>query len=325
MAPGEVQRNRKEASPRTGQRTEVKGNIVAEKRILHLLSPLRHASPFDLNMALDAGYDAVIPYTNVSADEVTSLVQDAIFSRPPKDGSKTCVFIGGKNAIAALDMLESAKKAMVPPFIISVFADPAGSFTTAAAMVARLERALRTSQGRELTGTRIVVFGATGVVGFASAVISALEGAQVTLVGHDGVQRVQQAAQEAKARFGVSLSAADGSTEELKAAVLRDAEVALCAGRAGVEIISADLLKACSRLLAVADVNAVPPLGVAGLDMFADGTKLGDGDTVGIGALAIGQTKYRTEFGLFRRLIESTKPLTLDFRDAFALARELAQ
>jgi methylene-tetrahydromethanopterin dehydrogenase len=298
---------------------------VAEKRILHLLSPLRHASPFDVNMALDAGYDAVIPYTNVAADEVADLVQDAIFSRPPKDGAKTCIFIGGKNAIAALDMLESGRKAMVPPFIVSLFADPAGSFTTAAAMVARLERTLRAAHGRELAGTRIAVFGATGVVGFASAVISALEGAQVTLIGHDGAQRVRGAADEARTRFGVNLSAADGSTEDLKAGLLQGAQVALCAGRAGVEIISADLLKACPGLLVVADVNAVPPLGVAGLDMFADGARVGEGATAGIGALAIGQTKYRTEFGLFRRLIESTEPLALDFRDAFVLARELAQ
>ena len=298
---------------------------MAEKRILHLLSPLRHASPFDLNMALDAGYDAVIPYINVTGDEVAGLVQDAIFSRSPKDGAKTCVFIGGKDAMAALDMLESAKKAMVPPFVLSLFADPAGSFTTAAAMVARLERALRVSHGRELSGTRILVFGATGVVGFASAVISALEGAAVTLVGYDGVQRVRKAADEIAARFGVTVVAADGSSDALKAALLRDAEVALCAGRAGVEIIGADLLKASPGLLAVADVNAVPPLGVAGLDLFADGAKLGEGATVGIGALAIGQTKYQTEFGLFRRMIESTKPVTLDFRDAFVLARELAR
>jgi methylene-tetrahydromethanopterin dehydrogenase len=298
---------------------------VADKRILHLLSPLPHVSPFDLNMALDAGFDAAIPYTNVARDEVTGLVQDAIFSRPPKDGAKTCVFIGGKNAIAALDMLESAKQAMVPPFIISLFVDPAGSFTTAAAMVARLERTLRASHGRELAGTKIVVFGATGVVGFASAVLCALEGATVTLVGYDGVGRVQQAAGEARTRFGVSLNAADGSTDNLKAALLRDAEVALCAGRAGVQIIGADLLKACPGLLVVADVNAVPPLGVAGLDMFADGAKIGDSATLGIGALAIGQTKYRTEFGLFRRIIESTRPVTLDFREAFVLARELAQ
>jgi len=30
--------------------------------ILHMLSPLRHVSPFDVNMALDAGFNAVVPY-----------------------------------------------------------------------------------------------------------------------------------------------------------------------------------------------------------------------------------------------------------------------
>src|SRR3546814_14225855 len=55
--------------------------------------------------------------------------------------SSDLVFIGGRNAVLALDMLGAARKAMVPPFEISVFADPAGSFTTAAAMVACVERA----------------------------------------------------------------------------------------------------------------------------------------------------------------------------------------
>ena len=115
---------------------------MADKHILHMLTPLKHMSPFDVNMALDAGYDAVDPYTNVTLEEVAGLVQDAIFSRPPKTGVKTGMFIGGKNAILALDMLAAAKKALVPPFGISFFADPAGSFTTAAAMVACVEKTL---------------------------------------------------------------------------------------------------------------------------------------------------------------------------------------
>ena len=113
---------------------------MADKNILHMVTPLKHMSPFDVNMAVDAGYDAVIPYTNVTLDEVTGLVQDAIFSRPPKIGVRTGMFIAGKNASLALDMMERAKKAMVPPFVISFFADPAGSFTTAAAMVAASRR-----------------------------------------------------------------------------------------------------------------------------------------------------------------------------------------
>ena len=40
-------------------------------------------------------------------------------------------------------MMDVAKKSMVPPFEISVFPDPAGSFTTAAAMVACTEKTLK--------------------------------------------------------------------------------------------------------------------------------------------------------------------------------------
>src|SRR4051812_36311166 len=81
--------------------------------------------------------------SSVTLDEIPGLVQDAIFSRPPKVGARTAMFIAGKNAIAALDMLEKARKALVPPFGISFFADPAGSFTTAAAMVACVEKVLK--------------------------------------------------------------------------------------------------------------------------------------------------------------------------------------
>ena len=41
--------------------------------ILHMLSPLRHVSPFDVNMALDAGFDTVVPYTGVELGEVAKL------------------------------------------------------------------------------------------------------------------------------------------------------------------------------------------------------------------------------------------------------------
>jgi len=296
---------------------------MADKHILHMVTPLKHISPFDINMAVDAGFDAVTPYTNVTLEEVTGLVQDAIFSRPPKLGVKTGMFFGGKNAIVALDMLAAAKKALVPPFGISLFADPAGSFTTAAAMVACVEKLLRDKKQRDLRGLHVAVFGATGVVGFSASVIAALEGAAVTLIGYDGVKRVSEGARDIKARFGVDVAAADGSTETKKQDILSDTEVALCAGRAGVQILSAQQLLAARRLLVVADVNAVPPAGVEGLEVMANGTDIGPRGGLGIGPLAIGNIKYKTEFGLFQRMIAASKPLSLDFREAFQLAREL--
>jgi methylene-tetrahydromethanopterin dehydrogenase len=296
---------------------------MTDKNILHMLTPLKHMSPFDVNMALDAGYDAVLTYSNVTLEEVSGLVQDAMFSRPPKTGVRTGMFVGGKNAILALDMLSAAKKALMPPFAISLFADPAGSFTTAAAMVACAEKTLRDKKQRNLKGLEVAIFGATGVVGFSSGVIAALEGADVTLVGYDGVRRVSDAAREIKARFQADVRVADGSDEGKKAAILAQAEAAFCAGRAGVRILSAAQLAAAKRLLIVADVNAVPPAGVEGLDMMANGAELTPHGALGIGPLAVGNIKYKTESGLFQRMIAATKPVSFDFRDAFQLAREL--
>jgi methylene-tetrahydromethanopterin dehydrogenase len=296
---------------------------MAEKNILHMVTPTKHLSPFDANMALDAGYDAVLTYTNVTLDEVMSLVQDAIFSRPPKVGARTGMFFGGKNATLALDMLARAKKALVPPFGISFFADPAGSFTTAAAMVARVEKVLKDKKGRDLKGLKVAVFGATGVVGYASAVIAALEGSDVTLVGYDGIKRVSDGANEIKTRFNLDVRAADGSGDGKKSAILAETEAALCAGRAGVQILSTVQLAAAKQLLIAADVNAVPPAGVEGLDMQANGVEFRSHGALGLGPLAIGNIKYKIEFGLFQKMIAAAKPVQFDFREAFALARQL--
>jgi methylene-tetrahydromethanopterin dehydrogenase len=294
------------------------------KNILHMMTPLAHMSPFDVNMALDAGFDATASYTNVSLDEVTGLVQDAMFSRSPRDAARTGVFIGGKDALLALDMLDAAGKALLRPFEISLFADPSGSFTTAAAMIAVVEKTLREKKNRALRGLAVSVFGATGVVGTASAVIAALEGASVTLVGREGAERTARHAAEVNRRFGVNLAVADGSTREAKAAILTRTEVVLAAAKAGARVLDAADIAGAAKLIAAADVNAVPPSGVEGVDAHANGSPLGERGAFGIGALAIGNVKYRTESGLFRQMTETKTPLRLDFRQAFELARTLA-
>jgi methylene-tetrahydromethanopterin dehydrogenase len=291
--------------------------------ILHMLSPQKHMSPFDVNMAADAGYKVIVPYINVTLEETTALVQDAIFSRPPDYGVRTGVFIGGKDAILALDMLEAARKAMVPPFQLSVFADPAGSFTTAAAMVACVERVLKFKFGRGWKGTKVAVFGATGVVGFASSIITALEGADVSLVAHRGVDRVVKSAAVSKERFGVDLTAVAGETDDQKREIIESAEVIFAAAAAGVQVISKEQKAFAKNLLVVADVNAVPPPGVEGMELFMDGAPLPGCNALGVGPLAIGDIKYKTESGLFKQMIASKEPLLLDFRHAFTLARQL--
>jgi methylene-tetrahydromethanopterin dehydrogenase len=104
---------------------------------------------------------------------------------------------------------------------------------------------------------------------------------------------------------------------------MAETEAAWCAGRAGVPILSTVQLAAAKQLLIAADVNVVPPAGVEGLDMQANGVEFTPHGALGLGPLAIGNIKYKTEFGLFQKMIAATKPVQFDFREAFALAREL--
>ena len=129
------------------------------RSIIHMFDPINHTSPFDINMAVDADFDVVIPYHHVELEEIHGLVQDAIFSRSPAGVQRTGIFIGGADIGLAMEMLEITKNAMVPPFVVSVLADPSGAFTTAAALVALVEKELKNKHNTELDGCRAVVFG----------------------------------------------------------------------------------------------------------------------------------------------------------------------
>ena len=292
--------------------------------VLHMITPLANVSPFDVNMAVDAGIDTVVPYTGIETAQVEALTQDAMFSRDPKNAVRTGLFIGGRDAAMALDMLDVARKAMFPPFLISVFADPSGAFTTAAAMVAVVERALRRSGVDGLAGLDVQVYGATGVVGGIAGLIAAQAGGNVTLVSHRGVSAVQGKAEEFGRRYGVTLSCADTSTGG-KAALMDRVEVVLACGKAGVTVLTADDLRMAKRLRVAADINAVPPAGVEGVGVQDDGAPLsGHSGAVGIGALAIGNVKFKVQHHLLERMQTGGTAVAFDFQDAMDAARTIA-
>ena len=226
--------------------------------ILHMFTPGRQMSPFDINMAADAGYQIIVPYAEAGLDAVTGLTQDTIFSRGPKGVARTGIFIGGRDALLAADMLERAKSAMVKPFVESLMADPSGAYTTAAAMVACVEAALQRTYASGLAGRRVVVFGGTGPVGRIAAVLAASAGAQVQISSRSGIDAAQQAASETGQRFGVTLQGVSGRDGVAVRASLAAADVVLGCAAAGVQVLSADDLAAAPRLLVAADLNAMP-------------------------------------------------------------------
>ena len=291
--------------------------------ILHLITAAKNASPFDVNMAFDAGFDKIVSYTHVELKEVTGLVQDAIFSRSPSGVKRESVFIGGRDIDLAMDMLETARQAMVPPFEISVFADPSGAFTTAAGMMAKVEQHLAKNFGGDLKGRKVSVFGATGPVGGCTAVIAAKYGAEVELVAHRSVADVQAKAEAYNQRYNVNIGYVDGSSDALKREILQRTDIALCCAAAGVQVISLAQMAGSQTLKIVADVNAVPPTGAEGVDVMADGVAIPGTQAFGIGALAIGNVKYTTQHNLLKLMLEGgDKKHYLDFLSAFEMARK---
>ena len=290
--------------------------------ILHMFTPGRQMSPFDINMAADAGYQIVVPYSGVDIGAISGLTQDVIFSRGPTGVSRTGVFIGGRDTIQAADMLDKSVKAMVKPFVVSVMADPSGAFTTAAAMIACVEAALQRAHGHGLEGQKVVVIGGAGPVGRIACVIAAQAGARVCLSNRDGLAEAETAAGVTGVRFGVTLKGVSGETKDAVHASLVDADVILACAAAGVQVLSAEDLAHAKQLKVAADVNAVPPTGIAGVGVMDNIVPLAGTQAVGIGALAIGNVKYQTQHRLLVQMHDSHTPLVLSFPEAFVTARQ---
>lgn len=293
--------------------------------ILHALSPTKFVSPFDVNMAYDSGFDKVSTYTNVEMDDINDLVQDIVFSRHPNDCKKTGLFIAGEDDEKAIEMMEKAKKAMVPPFEISIFADPAGSFTTAAAMIGCVKKLLKEKFKTDLKDKVLQIVGAKGIVGGACAVIAAQEGAKVGMVIHreGAIEPIEKRIKNYKEKYKVNLNAIMGISDDEKTKMSENADIILCAAKAGSEALLKKHFSSAKNLKIVSDVNAVPPPGVEGLEVNFNGDAIRGTKIYGIGALAVGQIKAQVQHKLLKLMCESGKPVFLDFREAFKIAEQL--
>jgi methylene-tetrahydromethanopterin dehydrogenase len=223
-------------------------------------------------------------------------------------------------------MLERARNAMVPPFEVSVFADPSGAYTTAAALVALAEKHLKASHQVGFDGKRVLILGSTGAVGRVAAAMTASLGADVVVASHSSQSRATQVSDEINRRFDIATTGvATGTTEQLHRELAR-AEIVFATAAAGVQVMSAADIAQAKHLLIAADVNAVPPEGIAGVNVMDDGKPLAGAartDAIGIGALAIGNVKYQAEHRLFVRMRTGGKPVYLGFPGAFDEARAI--
>lgn len=289
------------------------------KKILAYLSPEKYASLFDLIVGHDAGADVIVPYCNITPEDVRDMVHSCIFTRHPDDLKNTAIFIGGHDVNLGEQMLEKAVEAFneLPDFFrVSVAVDPDGAYTTACGCAVKVKKAMEGN----LQGKKAVILAGTGPVGQRVAVLLTKEGCDVTLTSRKK-GRAEQICALMKEKYGADVKpmevADDASTEK----VVSDKDIVIATGPEGIQVLSKSIWSKFPQLKVLADVNAVPPAGIEGVGIQDDCKEL-EG-RVAIGALAIGSLKMKVHLKLVEKLFEDNKTI-FDLEEVYAIANEMA-
>jgi threonine dehydrogenase-like Zn-dependent dehydrogenase len=285
-------------------------------KILIQLDTDLQPSVFDAVVAVDAGVEHLFRHGGVTADHARDLVHGALFTRAPAELSATAIFIGGSNVAAAEAVLEKVKKTFFGPFKVSVLFDANGANTTAAAAVL----AALQSAGGSLEGSTVAVLAATGPVGQRAARLLCRLGARVT-VGSRSLDRATALAESLRQTTGgqvTPFAAIDGDDLSRE---LKPCSVIVAAGAAGATLLPASVWRKLTKLKALIDLNAVPPLGIEGVEATDKNTER---DAVKAwGALGVGGTKMKIHKKAIQELFTSNDKI-LDAEQVLELGRSLA-
>lgn len=282
-------------------------------KLLLQLDSSRLPSVFDQVVAYDAGADRVMSQGGVTEGEVRDLVLGCIFTRSPKDMKNTAIFIGGADMAAGEKLLAAATKSFFANFRVSTMLDSNGSNTTAVAAVVKITQAL----GGSVKGRKIVVTAGTGPVGTRAAGLFAKAGADVVITSRKPEDGERVSAEICK-RFGGSVKSVPLREPSQAAAAVAGTEVLLNAGPAGVKLIPRDAW--AGKFKVVVDLNALPPLGIEGVEVNDDG-EAREG-AIAFGALGIGNFKMKLHKECIMRLFMRSD-LVLDAETIEDVAKDL--
>jgi threonine dehydrogenase-like Zn-dependent dehydrogenase len=273
----------------------------------------KFASVFDKITAYDAGVDHVLSYGGVGPADVRNLVYGAMFTRGGGDLKNSAIFIGGSSVTMGEQILKVTQAAFFGPVRVSVMADPNGSNTTAAAAVVKITRAV------PVAGKRAVVFAGTGPVGLRAALLLAKEGCQAILTSRR-IDRAQDSCRLIQENFKLDVSPMEVRDDATTTRALEGTHIVLAAGAAGIELVKKELWMASPSIEVVADINAVPPLGLDGLKP-TDDAKFYEG-RIAFGALSIGGFKMKIHRAAVAKLFEQND-LVLDVEEIYEIGKKL--
>ncbi len=285
------------------------------KKLLFQLDTDAHPAVFDTVVAYDGGADHVIGHGNVTPENVTPLVEGAIFTRSPKEKKYTALFVGGSDMVAGEKLFKAVQRNFFADFRVSVMLDSNGSNTTAAAGVAKL------LTSGEIKGKKAVVLAGTGPVGQRAAIMLAKEGASEVIVSSRQMKRSEQACADMKSSFDVDITPAEAVDCDARGKLIEDAQVVFATGAAGIELLKAEHWENNSNIQLMADANATPPIGIGGTDMMDRGQDR-HGKIIW-GAIGFGTLKLALHRACIDKLFESNDQL-FDAEEIFTLAKTMA-
>lgn len=300
--------------------------VEKSDKICYFFDTDDNASPFDINMAYDAGFDIVVPISRMTAEQVPKLVQDAIFSRKP--GAPTTFFIGGSNVKEGENIAKKVIKSLVSPFECPVIIDPRGSHTTASAVVAMtISIADKKHSIKDMKGKKIVIFGA-GPVGRIAAILAAKINCDTYLVeswDKSSKKFIEDLAKELTEEAGEGATDIKGvfaPDAEERFEIAKDADIIWSLAAAGVEILSEDLMQRLKGKKIVVDINLVPPYGIEGIRPKHKNEEIYPG-IFGIGALALGRLKSNSEGQILKEATTTKGLKVFNYNYAFEVAKKL--
>ncbi|QDT90758.1 NADP-dependent methylenetetrahydromethanopterin/methylenetetrahydrofolate dehydrogenase [Gimesia algae] len=284
------------------------------KKILIQLDTDTHASSFDRVVAIDAGVDELMSYSDVTPVNVEPLVHGAMFTRGPKELNNTALFVGGSEVHSGETLFQKIQNTFFGPMRVSVMMDSNGSNTTAAAAV------LAAGKHLDFSETTALVLGGTGPVGQRAAQLLAKRGAKVILASRS-IERAQ-AACDAIDRIVENAQLTPLALKDHKQIeeANKSTNLIISAGAAGVKLLPAACWKPMKQLKVVIDLNAVPPAGIEEVDVMDKAT-----DRDGIlcyGAIGVGGTKMKIHKAAIQKLFE-TNDMLLDTEEIYQIGVEL--
>jgi phosphoglycerate dehydrogenase-like enzyme len=291
---------------------------MSKPKILIQFDSDPHASVFDAVVAVDSGIQHLFQYAGVELSQVRDLVHGAMFTRGPQDLKHTAIFIGGSNVATGEALLKKVTECFFGPMRVSVLLDANGANTTAAAAVLAAEKHV------PLAGATAVVLAGTGPVGQRAARLLLRAGAHVRVASRS-MERSQATCAQLRRLIQQAKITATGEIEPLQTAssqevlaAVTDANIIIAAGAAGVELLSEENWARCKKGAVAIDLNAVPPAGIAGIQVMDKAVERNG--IICYGAIGVGGAKMKIHKAAIAKLFEASDHV-LDAEEVFALGR----